>query len=85
MAQNRLMFDFFKKKPKPEPTKTEPVAHVEPAAVAETVDAEPVALTEAVAESVPEGAAGTPRGGQRGHHRAAAAQRGRGNSALARI
>ena len=53
------MFDFFKKKPKPEPTKTEPVAHVEPVAVAETVDAEPEVLTEAVAESVPEGAAET--------------------------
>jgi fused signal recognition particle receptor len=53
------MFDFFKKKPKPEPTKTEPVAYVEPATVAETADAEPVTLTEAVAESLPDGAAET--------------------------
>lgn len=59
MTQNRLMFDFFKKKPKPEPTKTEPVAYVEPAAMAETADSEPVTLTEAFAESVSDGAAET--------------------------
>jgi fused signal recognition particle receptor len=53
------MFDFFKKKPKPEPTKTEPAAYAEPSAVAETVDAEPVSLTEVVAESVPFGVAET--------------------------
>ena len=44
MTQNRLMFDFFKKKPKPEPPKTETAVVAEPTTASELPVSEPAAV-----------------------------------------